>query len=131
MKLLEWCKDGGKDSHVDGFFFIEIKWLFSIVLLKFNPGSREAFHSHAFNCLSWILKGFVIEYFLDKFRLTRFHWASIFPFFTWRDDFHKVYSPDTTWILSFRGPWKATWKEYLPAEDREITLTHGRHEVYA
>ena len=38
------AKDGGKDSPVDGYFLIEIKWLFSVVLLKFNKGHRDNCH---------------------------------------------------------------------------------------
>jgi len=36
---------------------------------------------------------------------------------------------DKTWVLSFRGPWNKTWKEWLPKEGKEITLTNGREIV--
>jgi hypothetical protein len=43
---------------------------------------------------------------------------------------HQVHGmKDVTWALSFRGPWNKTWKEYLPKENREITLTNGRKIV--
>lgn len=51
MKILSWEKDGGPDSKVHGFYLIEIKSLFSIVFLKFEGKSREAFHDHAFNAV--------------------------------------------------------------------------------
>ena len=45
-------KDGGPDSTV-WMYGIEVKWLFSILLLRFEDGSRDAYHSHAFDCVSW------------------------------------------------------------------------------
>jgi len=55
-------KDGGPDSTVTGYWLIESKKWFSIVLLKFEGKSREAFHTHAFNAISWLLKGKLIEH---------------------------------------------------------------------
>ena len=49
MKLFKYMKDGGPESTVWGYFLIEIKSLFTIVLLHFKNGSREAYHNHAFN----------------------------------------------------------------------------------
>lgn len=121
-------KDGGDESSVTGYFFIAIKPLFSIVLLRFDGASREAFHSHAFHCLSWVLKGELLEEMRDG-RFYR-HRRSIFPFLTTRKDFHKVSSvAPRSWVLSIRGPWAKTWFEHLPEEDRDRTLTHGRVEV--
>ena len=56
MKLFSKCKDGGKESPVDGYFLIECKGLFSVALLKFNKGGREAYHTHAFDAYTWFLK---------------------------------------------------------------------------
>ena len=55
MKLCYVGKDGGPESTVWGFWLIEIKKLFSVALLCFENGSREAFHTHAFNSVSWVL----------------------------------------------------------------------------
>lgn len=128
MKLFQWGKDGGKESKVWGFWFIEIKSLFSIVLLVFEPGSREAYHSHAFNAVTWFLRGKVYEDFLDgKGR----PWTPSFrPKFTPRNCFHKVTgAAKKTYALSFRGPWQKTWHEYLPNTRRHVTLTNGRQVV--
>lgn len=57
MKVLFKSKDGGLDSNVTGYWLVESKKLFSIVLLCFDRGSREAYHNHAFNSISWILSG--------------------------------------------------------------------------
>jgi hypothetical protein len=53
--------DGGKDSGVTAYFLIEWKILFSIGVLRFKKGTREAYHNHAFNALTWWLKGKVTE----------------------------------------------------------------------
>ncbi len=124
MKFLFKRKDGGKDSNVTGFWFIEWKSFFSIVLLKFDKGSRESFHNHAFNALTFWLSGEVDEHLLDGTVKT---WKpSIKPKYTPKSCFHKVFGVKTTYALSFRGPWNKTWKEYSPENKEFITLTHGR-----
>lgn len=125
MKLFYKGKDGGDESLVYGYWLIEIKWLFSIVLLRFEDGTREAYHNHAFNCFSWLLWGKLIEYHLDGG--WRAYTPSPIPFGTYRDTFHKVRSVGRSWVLSFRGPWSKTWKESIDGEQR--TLTHGRQIV--
>ena len=117
--------DGGKDSGVTGYFLIEWKVLFSIGILHFKKGSREAYHNHAFNALKWWIKGSVTEIKLDgnekDFK------PSFKPKYTSRDNFHKVMAHENTWALTFRGPWMDTWKEYR--KDTYVTLTHGRKEI--
>lgn len=126
MRFLFYGKDGGYESTVWGYWLVEIKSLFSIVLLRFEQGSREAYHNHAFNCFSWVLKGELVEMHLDG--PVEFHAASYRPFITRRSTFHKVVPNRRTWVLSFRGPWADSWKEYIPSEDRIVTLTDGRKE---
>lgn len=133
MKLLTWMKDGGPESRVWGFFLIEWKRFFSVALLMFKDGSREAYHSHAFNALSWVLNGkFTEEQLLEKKpgftkSIMRLFERSLKPIWTSRKNMHKVSSTGTTFVLSFRGPWADHWWEYLPIEDRFIMLYDGRH----
>lgn len=128
MKFLEHAKDGGPESYVDGYWLVEIKGLFSIVLLRFAHGSRESFHSHAFNSVSWILKGQLNEEHLDSGEFDR-HVAGIKPIITKRSTFHRVFSIGTTWVLSFRGPWRKTWREHNPITGENTVLAHGRKVV--
>lgn len=128
MKFLRFGKDGGPESTVSGFWLVEIKSLFSVVLLRFSPGTREAFHSHAFNSISWVLKGKLHEMMMAT-RAVYAYRPSFKPVVTTRDNFHKVASTGTTWVLSFRGPWSKTWLEYDPKAERFITLADGRKEV--
>ena len=128
MKILHIAKDGGKESNVTGYWLIEAKSLFSIVLLRFSKGSREAYHTHAFNAISWVLKGEMHEYLVTN-KVIKMK-PSLLPIYTSRDRMHQVLGvADNTWALSFRGPWVDTWKEYLPKLKRYITLTHGRNIV--
>lgn len=131
MKLMFGTKDGGPESRVY-MYGLEIKSLFTIALLRFEHGSREAYHSHAFNCVSLVLSGQLAEYHRASGSQ---RWVSSGvqlhnPFsviWTYRDTFHKVYSNGRSWVLTFRGPWARTWRE--EAGGREYGLTHGRVEL--
>ena len=128
MKILFKSKDGGLESNVTGYWLVESKKLFSIVLLCFDRGSREAYHNHAFNAISWVLSGRLnerIKY--SKGYMDVCLTPSILPVFTSRERMHKVSGLDRkTWVLSFRGPWLDTWKEFFVSTNKEVTLTHGR-----
>ena len=132
MKFFKWAKDGGPESTVSGFFFIEIKSLFSIALLKFEGASRNAYHEHAFNSISWLIWGHLAEYDeVSRFAKNAWHPNVYFPgdiIRTRRSTFHRVESTGTSWVLTFRGPWSKTWREYTP-EGGYRTLTHGRKEA--
>jgi len=127
MKLFHKSKDGGPDSNVTGYWLIESKSLFSIVLLRFDKGTREAFHTHAFNAVSWVLRGRLLESARNGEFYIYDYFPSFRPIYTAKERMHQVEGiAKTTWALSFRGPWDTTWKEYLPEEDKEIVLTNGR-----
>lgn len=132
MKLFHKAKDGGPDSKVTGYWLIESKRFFSIALLRFDKGSREAFHTHAFNAWSVVLKGELLETLkpTDKVSTTVRIYKPFNFAYTARECFHRVFGvADVTWVLTLRGPWCKTWKEYLPQEDKDITLSNGRVEV--
>lgn len=125
MKLFQSAPDGGKSSGVTAYFLFESKRFGSIALLRFSKGSREAFHSHAFNALTWWLKGRVTEHHVSGASM---EWKpSIKPKLTRRSCFHKVQAHETTWCLTVRGPWVDQWKE--KRGDEVVTLTHGRVEI--
>ncbi len=127
MKILFKAKDGGLESKVFGYWLFESKRFGSIVLLNFKDGSREAFHTHAFDAISWVLFGSIKEIFLNYTKRPIVYRPSFRPIFTSKDTFHKVMGlSKNTWILSFRGRWVDSWKEYLPKTKEPITLTHGR-----
>lgn len=110
-----------------GHWLVEWKRWFSIVLLRFEGLSREAFHTHAFGCVSWVLWGMLIEQHLDG--RIQVHTPSWRPVITRRSTFHKVDSVGRTWVLSFRGPWAAWWHEYIPETGTILTLLSGRRVI--
>ncbi len=126
MKLFALRKDGGPESLVWGLFLVEIKKLFTVVLLNFRTGSREAYHSHAFGAVSWVLWGRLTEYSVGGVPLPRTYRPSLIPVFTPASRFHKVYAEKNSIVVSFRGPWKEDWLEY-DSNTKELTkLGWGR-----
>lgn len=129
MKFFKKLKDGGPDSNVTGYFLIEIKSLFSIALLHFSNGTREAFHSHAFNSISWLLKGKLEE--RHSGGRIDVHTPKILPIMTERTTIHQVCSVGNSWALTIRGPWAKYWVEYIPKFKETRLLTHGRKVVWS
>lgn len=125
MKFIETSKDGGSESTVWAHWLFEVKKLASVVLLRFENGTRDAYHDHAFNCISWVLSGKLEERMRDG--SINYYYPSLKPVITRRDTFHQVFSYGRTWVLSFRSPWVKTWNESVAGE--EITLTSGRKRV--
>lgn len=129
MKFLSLSKDGGPRSTVWAYWLVELKPLFSVVLLRFDNGTRDAYHSHAFDAVSWVLRGRLVEICIGALTPgVRTYVPSVRPVITKRDTFHKVHSVGRTWVLSFRGPWVDRWREYT-IKGGEQTLTHGRKRV--
>jgi len=125
MRFFSKTKDGGPQSPVDAFFIFEIKAFASIAILRFNKGSREAFHTHAFNALTWFLSGNLVEeQFSGEQRVYR---RQLLPKFTSRSCNHRVIANATSWCFTIRGPWKSSWTE--DTQEAKTTLTHGRKVV--
>lgn len=120
--------DGGLDSGVTGYMLIEWKILFSIGLLHFKEGSREAYHNHAFNAVTWWIKGSVIEELSNG--VTKDFVPSFKPKITKRSCFHKVIAKVSSWALTFRGPWKDQWLELRNDKTQFVILTHNREVVH-
>jgi hypothetical protein len=127
MKLFARGKDGGPESKVWGYWLIEAKGLCSIALLRFEDGSRDTYHDHAFNAISWLIKGELDEQFLDgKGHILQPSWK---PIITKKTTFHQVKSRGRSWAITFRGPWENQWHEWLPNLKKHLTLTTGRKVV--
>lgn len=127
LLVCEGGKDGGPESKVWGFWLVQAKSLFTVAILRFDEGSREVFHSHAFNSISWVLSGELEEHLHEGG--TQTYRPSLKPVRTWRDTVHKVYGlAPKTWVLTFRGPWVDRWYEVVP-ERGVVNLTHNRVEV--
>lgn len=124
MRILSVTKDGGEESTVWAYWLIEIKSLFSIALLCFENGSRDAYHTHAFNSISWLLWGHLEEEIADAYEVSAIYSPGIRPIYTRRETFHKVTSYGRSWVLTFRGPWVDSWRERVGGQS--LLLTNGR-----
>lgn len=127
MRFLSRSKDGGQNSSVDGFWLVEMKSLFSAALLRFRGKSREVYHSHAFNSISWLVRGSLIEHLLDGTEVR--HTPSLRPIITLRSTVHKVDSDGDTVVITFRGSWSEYWWEFQPESEIWSRLEHGRRVV--
>lgn len=89
MRFLESGPDGGDASGVTGYWAIELKGWFSLVLLHFAAGTRDTFHSHAFDAVSLYLMGAVDEEHVDG---SIVRWRGQWPWlkFTSRAVCHRV-----------------------------------------
>jgi hypothetical protein len=129
MRFISKCKDGGPESPVDAYTLVEIKGLFSIILLKFNEGRREAFHSHAFNAYTWFISGDLKEerLFLESNTraFSQYH-RSLLPKYTSRDNLHRVSATKDSWCFTIRGPWVKRWEEYEDATKCTTVLGYKR-----
>ena len=126
MRILQKAKDGGPDSPVDAYFLIEWKGLFSIALLKFNKGFRNAFHTHAFNAWTWFLKGNMREETYNS-NTNYVYSRELLPKFTPREKNHRVIALEDSWAITFRGPWNSIWTE--DENGVRTTLTNNRQVV--
>lgn len=125
MKFFNRSKDGGPESPVDAFFLFEIKSLGSVALLRFNKGTREAFHTHAFHALTWFLCGDLTEEDISgSYHVYKRSWL---PKITRRSKNHRVIAYETSWCFTVRGPWASTWTE--DTDTHRTVLTHGREIV--
>lgn len=119
-------KDGGPDSPVEAFWLVEWKALFSIGVLRFPRGSRENFHSHAMNAVSWVVSGLLTEEFADRNRRNNTYQTGDVAV-TRRETLHRVWGiAPVTWVLTLRGRWEREWLEWNPASRQYIRLSLGR-----
>jgi hypothetical protein len=127
-------KDGGPDSN-SWVWGLELKNWFSILVVKFDgPSERTVMHNHAFNSLSFLLKGELHEVRCTPGPLNHythhFHRCFAKPIWTSRNTLHEVHDiAANTYVLSFRGKWQDTWEEYNPYTNEFVTLTHGRKKI--
>lgn len=129
MKFHWGSKDGGPESKVYMYGY-ENKNGYSLLLLRFEDGSRDAFHSHAFGAISWLMKGHLQEYYFTDPQKIVAYFPSFHPIMTPFHLIHKVVSFGRSWVLSLRGPWKRTWLEFNPKTGVVTKLAWQRKEVH-
>lgn len=122
-------KDGGPYSKVH-MYGLEWKAVGSLLVLRFEPGSREAFHSHAFHAASLVLDGALVEAVQHFNRFECLTYRSGQLVFTARTRCHMVISVGRSWVLSLRGPWQDTWIDIDLSTGERHVLGHGRQRVH-
>lgn len=127
MNVFKKLKDGGSESPVDAYFLFEIKGLASIALLKFNKGGREAFHTHAFDALTWFIKGDLVEE--DVSGETYKYKKSLVPKLTPKSKNHRVLANKDSYCLTVRGKWVDSWTEYNKESNETTFFNWGRKVV--
>lgn len=127
MKLFTKAKDGGSESPVDAYFLFENKYVGSIAILKFNKGGREAFHTHAFDALTWFIKGDLIEEDVSGDLLV--YKRSIKPKITLKSKNHRVIAKKDSYCITIRGRWVDTWTEYNKELNETTIFSWGRNKV--
>lgn len=129
-------KDGGPESRVY-MYGLECKALASLLVLRFEDGSREAYHTHSFNAVSWVLGPGSLD---ENIRCCAPAYErcdivdlapSFAPVVTRRARCHKVISYGTTWVLSLRGPWASSWTDVDERTGVTTRLRAGRVPVAA
>lgn len=113
---------------IDQYVIFECKYLFSIIIFNFIESDKvqDRFHTHAFNSVSFKLKGYYEEHILDENGETLIvprH--NVVKFFE-RDIYHAIGKSNDCWTLLLAGPWKQTWKEFFPNLRKIETLSWSR-----
>lgn len=118
-------KDGGPESPVTGYFLLEWSPFLTVGFLHFPKGSRENYHSHAFNTIGWLFKGEIDEQFIDNPTIK--YKPSLKPIKVGRNTMHRVLGiAKSSWVFNIRGPWHSEWDEYNEKSNTIIRLGLGR-----
>lgn len=113
---------------------LEWKPLFSIKLFNFHrtDGSQDRFHTHAFNAISFLLKGNYIEEVIEDGRVVRLNRNRSRVLFIPADQYHRITRSAGCRTLLITGPWGAEFKELRSVDGyqfQEVTLGEGRVDI--
>ena len=122
------------DQNVSEITVLEWKKLFSIKLFHFHKteGSQDRFHTHAFNALSFLLKGNYTEEVLDGKKVLRLPRNRSKIIFIPKGQFHRITKSEGCRTLLITGPWDAEWSELRHIVDskyQEVVQTTHRVDL--
>lgn len=116
------------EGHLDKYTLFENKSLFSVYFHVFNTVEQDRFHTHAFDAVSFVLRGSYEEEQKLPSGIVIKKKVGVGVRYIPKDYNHRLLrsEPDTMSLL-FAGPWVRYWTE----ENRSFTrtLTWGRREV--
>ncbi len=128
-KIFHWDNTSLGVGNIKRFTIIEIKYLGGIIVNIFNTSNQDRFHSHAFNALSWMIRGHYYEDVIvdgNLLKLKKIERSRFIP----RNYIHKITkSSPNAMSITFEGPWESTWNEYFD-NGRIKTYSWGRKVIF-
>ncbi len=115
---------------VTQYILIENKHFFSIIFYKWNTISQSRFHSHAFNAVAFLIKGFYWEKIIFDESCTEVDNVinvPLVPRFLPKNYIHSIgYSKPNTITMLISGKWDENWHEYFPDSKKWVRYGWGR-----
>lgn len=101
------------DQSVTELTILEYKKLFSIKLFKFHKssGKQDRFHTHAFNALSFLIKGDYTEEIIKDNKIMKCRRNRSRILYIPKDSYHRITKSDSCYTLLLTGPWGGEFKE--------------------
>lgn len=135
MRLGKW----GKFLHLDRvelgigpihrFTIFEFKPIGGVIINVYNTISQNRFHTHAFNAVSIMLRGWYEEEIKHRNGLITRRTRDTDIRYLSRHTFHRIMASSPNAVsVTFCGPWVKTWLEQFD-DGRKIRYTWGRIKV--
>jgi hypothetical protein len=122
------------EQRVSELTILEWKKLFSLKLFHFHKtaGKQDRFHTHAFNAVSFLLKGNYTEEVVKDGRVVALPRNRSRLIFIPKNEYHRVTKGEGCYTLLLTGPWGAEFKELRSLGDshyQEVFLGAGRTDL--
>lgn len=130
LSIWRWTHVVFGSGYLDRLIVLEIKPLFSIYLNVWNTIEHDRFHTHAFPSISFMLRGYYGEEYIDSNEDRRYRVIKA-PLIRWipRTSNHRMLKSSKNAIsLTFAGPWDRMWSETFLDGSKRV-LSWGRQVV--
>lgn len=119
------------EGHVDQYILFENKYLFSIIFYRWATIDQIRFHTHAFNSIAFLLKGWYWEKVIfNGIEMTNFVNVPLVPRLINKGYCHAIENAKPgTMTMVLVGPWCQNWYEYFPDTKKWVKYKWGRIKV--
>jgi hypothetical protein len=119
------------EGHIIQYTLFESKYIGGIWLYNWKTIEQNRFHTHAFNSLAFLLKGYYKEEIItNKGVETRIVNQWLKPRFLPKNYCHRILeAAPKTWTIVFFGKWGKNWWEYFDDTKTWVKYTWGRKKV--
>ena len=119
------------EGNVQALAVFENKYLFGITVYKWFTIDQIRFHTHAFNAIAFLIKGWYWEKVIfNDVEMTNFVNIPFWPRLIPRNYCHAIqHAKPGTMTIVFSGPWQKHWFEYFPDTKKWIKYNWGRKKV--